>query len=125
MSKLYLIILLCPMEPCAPSCTSALEICIDWPPLALPLTALYTFSCLRSRSFIHFGDCRPTLFRRSSRVSLVHVICGFTIDTTHSHSAFGHIAVSLLASLPLYMSGLIHPPVSRRNIHIPLPAIRT
>ncbi len=51
MSNLYHIILLYPVEPCALLYLFPLTNLYRLASLTLPLTALYTFSCLRSRSF--------------------------------------------------------------------------
>ena len=101
MSNLYHTILLYPVEPCAPSCTSSLEpTCIDW-------HSLHSLSCLRSLSFhslwrlavtgprtrrsLSFAD--PPASRPGR--SFVSSANSPSIQHAHSHSAFGHIAVSL------------------------------
>lgn len=99
MPNLYHIILLYSVEPCAPSCTFSVEpTCIDWHPLHCP-------SCLRSRSF-HFGGLpvhalialylSPILLHLALVAPSCHPqIHSPSIQYAHSHSAFGHIAVSL------------------------------
>lgn len=139
-------------EPAScPTCTTSF-CCIPWnlvhplvpSPLAPTCIDWHSLHCLSSHSyvyahapFIHFGGCRSrtrrSIFCRSACISpwsLLRVIRKFTIDTTCTQpfrSVFGHIAVFLMGfPLPLYLSCRIHtPPVSRRNIHIPSPAIRT
>jgi len=110
--NLYHIILLYSVEPCAPSCTFSVEpTCIDWHPLHCP-------SCLRSRSF-HFGGLpvhalvalylSPILLHLALVAPSCHPqIHSPSIQYAHSHSAFGHIAVSLVDfPLPLYLSILL------------------
>jgi hypothetical protein len=83
------IILLCPVEPCAPLVPLPLKpVSIGTPLhcLSPPGTHSHVYA---HAPFIHFGGCRftqssLTIFCRSSRVSLVHVIRGFTIDTTRT-----------------------------------------
>jgi len=103
-SNLYHIILLYPVEHCAPLVPLPFApTCIDWHPLHCLSLHTYVYA---HAPFIHFGGCRSRTRRSLSSAgppasrpgrSFVSSAESPSIQQhAHSHSAFGHIAVSLL-----------------------------
>jgi hypothetical protein len=135
-SNLYHISLLYPVEPCAPSCTSSLNQPVS---IGIPYTAshrivmstltLLSFTLVvASHALVALSFADPPASRPGR--SFLSSADSPSIQHAHSHS------VPHLVTLPFLTPGLfrypficlvsIHtPPVSRRNIHIPSPAIRT
>ena len=99
------------MELLCPPCTSSLETCIDWHPLhclSPPVHILMSTLTLLSLTLAVAGPRSLSFADPPASRSFMSSADSPSIQHAHSHSAFGHIAVSLVASLaPLFV--LSHP----------------
>jgi len=106
--------------------------------IGIPYTAshciLMSTLTLLSFTLVVAGHALAALYLLPVRLHLALVAPSCHPQSHHRynnmHTAIPHLVTlpslsSWALPLPLYLSCLINPPVSRRNIHIPLPAIRT